>query len=65
MIFEEARKLLWEGKKVSRESWVEGYYIEATHQDRTRRLKLLDNSGRDYGISAADELATNWIVWED
>lgn len=62
MNFIEAKKYLWGGQRLARESWSAGFYIEAASQDQNRRLSLLDSTGRFYGVSSGDELATDWIL---
>lgn len=65
MNFSEAQKYLWGGTKLTRKNWSASFYVEAEHQDQTRRLKLVDSCGRDYGISTEDQLADDWIIYED
>lgn len=62
MTYEEARKHLWGGHQMSRESWVTDFYIEVSHQDQNRRIELQDSCGRTYAISVVDTLANDWII---
>ncbi len=64
MTFTEARKLLWGGQQLTREHWPEDFYVEAAHTDTNRKLKLIDSTGRNYGVSVADESADDWVIWE-
>lgn len=65
MTYEQARHVLRDGKRVSRESWVDGFYIEATNPDPNVRMRFTDNCGRDYQIDGGDITATDWVMVEE
>lgn len=63
MTYEDAKREVRAGKKVSRESWPDDYYIEAESQDANVKLRFVDSCGRIYGVVGEDTAASDWVIY--
>jgi hypothetical protein len=65
MTFAEAKQKLWGGATMRREAWYEAASVHASHVDKSKKMQLVDESGREHGLSHADTNATDWIIIEE
>lgn len=53
------------GAVMRREAWYDGAQIQAETIDPKLSLRLVDECGREYGVSKADMWAEDWVIIQE